>query len=285
MTSNLLLAIDQGTTGTTALLVDENLEVRGRGYREIPQLYPAPGWVEHDPEAIWASVLGAVAEARTHASGGAIAGIGITNQRETVVCWDRASGQPLWPAIVWQDRRTADRCAAMRQAGLEETFQRHTGLLLDPYFSGTKLAWLLDNVEGLRERATAGAVALGTVDSFLVWRLSGGASFAHLALRPRAPRLASGAVPAAHRARGGLAPGGVLVGQPGHGPRRPWNRGRHAHRRHRRGSAGRALRARLPRSRRREVHLRHRLVPAHERRRPARALAAPPARHRRLADE
>ena len=177
MTSNLLLAIDQGTTGTTALLVDENLEVRGRGYREIPQLYPAPGWVEHDPEAIWASVLGAVAEARTHTSGGAIAGIGITNQRETVVCWDRASGQPLWPAIVWQDWRTADRCAAMRQAGLEQTFQRHTGLLLDPYFSGTKLAWLLDNVPGLRERATAGTVALGTVDSFLAWRLSGGASF------------------------------------------------------------------------------------------------------------
>jgi glycerol kinase len=177
MTSNLLLAIDQGTTGTTALLVDENLAVRGKGYREIPQLYPAPGWVEHDPEAIWASVLGALAEARAHAGGGAIAGIGITNQRETVVGWDRASGQPLHPAIVWQDRRTADRCAAMREAGLEETFQRHTGLLLDPYFSGTKMAWLLDHVPGLRERAATGGVALGTVDSFLVWRLSGGSSF------------------------------------------------------------------------------------------------------------
>jgi glycerol kinase len=177
MTNDLLLAIDQGTTGTTALLVNDNLEVRGRGYREIPQLYPAPGWVEHDPEAIWASVLGAVAEARGQAREGSIAGIGITNQRETVVCWDRASGQPLRTAIVWQDRRTADRCEAMRQAGLEETFQRHTGLLLDPYFAGTKMAWLLDNTPGLRERAAAGAVALSTVDSFLVWRLSGGASF------------------------------------------------------------------------------------------------------------
>jgi glycerol kinase len=174
MTTELILAIDQGTTGTTALLFDENLAVHGKGYREIPQCYPEPGWVEHDPEAIWRSVLAAVAEARAQVRAGTIAGIGITNQRETVVGWDRRTGQVVAPAIVWQDRRTSDRCAALRAAGLEATFERSTGLLLDPYFSGTKLAWLLDNVAGLRARAEAGGVAFGTIDSFLVWRLSGG---------------------------------------------------------------------------------------------------------------
>jgi glycerol kinase len=176
MTGNLILAIDQGTTGTTALLLDETWNVCGRGYREIPQFYPSAGWVEHDAEAIWRSVLAALAEARAQAGLGIIAGIGITNQRETVVCWDRKTGRAVTPAIVWQDRRTADRCAAMRQAGLEETFQRSTGLLLDPYFSGTKMAWMLDNLPGLPEAAAAGAIAFGTVDSFLVWRLSGGKS-------------------------------------------------------------------------------------------------------------
>jgi glycerol kinase len=174
MTSDLILAIDQGTTGTTALLLDDRFTVRGKGYREIPQSYPAPGWVEHDPEAIWASVLAAVADARAQAGPGAIAGIGITNQRETVVGWERATGRAVAPAIVWQDRRTAERCAAMRAAGMEEIFQRHTGLLIDPYFSGTKMAWLLENVPGLRQRAVAGAIAFGTVDSYLVWRLSAG---------------------------------------------------------------------------------------------------------------
>jgi glycerol kinase len=148
--------------------------VRGKGYCEIPQSYPAPGWVEHDPEAIWASVLAAIGQARAQAGTAAIAGIGVTNQRETVVCWERDSGRAVAPAIVWQDRRTADRCDALRAAGLEPTFQQHTGLILHPYFSGTKLAWLLDNVAGLRARAESGALALGTIDSFLVWRLSGG---------------------------------------------------------------------------------------------------------------
>ncbi|MBN2575962.1 MAG: glycerol kinase GlpK [Deltaproteobacteria bacterium] len=175
--AQLILAIDQGTTGTTALLLDENLAVRGKGYREIPQSYPAPGWVEHDPEAIWLSVLAAVAEARAQAGTGTIAGIGIANQRETVLCWDRATGKAVAPAIVWQDRRTGDRCEALRAAGLEATFERSTGLLLNPYFSGTKMAWLLDNIAGLRRRAEAGSVAFGTIDSFLVWRLSGGRSF------------------------------------------------------------------------------------------------------------
>ena len=176
MTGNFILAIDQGTTGTTALLLDENMDVRGKGYREIPQSYPAPGWVEHDPEEIWRSVLAAVTEARDRAGAVSIAGIGITNQRETVVCWDRETGRAVAPAIVWQDRRTAGQCAALREAGVEPTFQKSTGLLLDPYFSGTKIAWLLHNVAGLRQRAESGEVAFGTIDSFLVWRLSGGKS-------------------------------------------------------------------------------------------------------------
>jgi glycerol kinase len=176
MKDQTILAIDQGTTGTTALLLDEQMHIRGKGYCEIPQSYPAPGLVEHDPEAIWRSVLTAFAKARAQAPDGAIAGIGVTNQRETVVMWERATGRAVAPAIVWQDRRTAERCAAMRDAGHEPLIQRSTGLLLDPYFSGTKIAWMLENISGLRQRALAGDIAFGTVDSFLVWRLSGGKS-------------------------------------------------------------------------------------------------------------
>jgi len=173
-TDQLVLAIDQGTTGTTVLLLDEQMQIRGKGYCEIPQSYPAPGLVEHDPESIWQSVLTAFATARAEAPSGAIAGIGVTNQRETVVMWERATGRAVGPAIVWQDRRTAQRCQAMRQAGHEAFVQRTTGLLLDPYFSGTKITWMLENLAGLRPRAMAGDIAFGTVDSFLVWRLSGG---------------------------------------------------------------------------------------------------------------
>jgi glycerol kinase len=176
MTEQLVLAIDQGTTGTTVLLLDEKMEIRGKGYREIPQSYPAPGLVEHDPEEIWRSVLAAFAAARAQAPAGTIVAIGVTNQRETTVLWERATGRAVAPAIVWQDRRTTDRCELLRKAGLEPTFQSSTGLRLDPYFSGTKIAWLLDNVPNLRARAEAGAIAFGTVDSFLVWRLSGGKS-------------------------------------------------------------------------------------------------------------
>jgi glycerol kinase len=172
MSTTLLLAIDQGTTGTTVLLMDETMQIRGKGYCELPQSYPAPGRVEHDPDAIWASVLTAWRAARAQAPDGSIAGLGITNQRETVVLWERATGRPVAPAIVWQDRRTADRCEALRRAGHEPLFQRQTGLVLDPYFSGTKIAWLLDEYPDLRRRADQ--LAFGTVDSFLVWRLSGG---------------------------------------------------------------------------------------------------------------
>lgn len=172
MSKALLLAIDQGTTGTTVLLVDQTLQIQGKGYCEIPQSYPAPGIVEHDPEAIWGSVLTAFRMARSQAPDGEIVGLGLTNQRETVVVWERATGKAVAPAIVWQDRRTADRCEALRRAGHEPLFQRQTGLVLDPYFSGTKIAWLFDNHPGLR--AKADGLAFGTVDSYLVWRLTGG---------------------------------------------------------------------------------------------------------------
>jgi glycerol kinase len=175
-TARLIAGIDQGTTGTTVLLFDEEERVRGRGYREIPQRFPAPGQVEHDPEAIWTSVLAALAEARAQAADGAIAAVGITNQRETTVLWERASGRAVAPAIVWQDRRTAPDCEALRARGVEERVRQVTGLLLDPYFSATKLAWLLDHHPGLRERAGRGELAFGTVDSYLIYRLSGGAT-------------------------------------------------------------------------------------------------------------
>ena len=176
MSRPLILAVDQGTTGSTVLLLDERMSIRGKGYCELPQSYPAPGLVEHDPEEIWRTVLAAFAAARAQAPGGDIVGVGIANQRETTVLWERATGRPLAPAIVWQDRRTADRCQALREAGHEPAFQRSTGLVLDPYFSGTKIAWLLENLPGLRSRARDGEIAFGTVDSFLVWRLSGGKS-------------------------------------------------------------------------------------------------------------
>jgi glycerol kinase len=171
---DLILAIDQGTTGTTVLVVDQKLTVRARGYREFAQIYPRPGEVEHDPEAIWASVTGALAEALRPEDAERLAAIGITNQRETTLLWERASGRPVANAIVWQDRRTAPQCAELKAAGHEDFVRKRTGLVLDPYFSATKIKWLLDDVAGLRDRAEAGEIAFGTVDSFLVWRLSGG---------------------------------------------------------------------------------------------------------------
>jgi glycerol kinase len=171
---DLVVAIDQGTTGTTVLLVDAARTVRGRGYREFPQIYPRPGEVEHDPEAIWGSVTGALADAIKGADVRRIAALGITNQRETTLLWEREGGRPVANAIVWQDRRTAPFCATLKAAGHEPAVRERTGLVLDPYFSATKIRWLLDGVTGLRARAEAGAIAFGTVDSFLIWRLTGG---------------------------------------------------------------------------------------------------------------
>ncbi|MCC5884000.1 MAG: glycerol kinase GlpK [Halomonas sp.] len=171
-----LLAIDQGTTSSRAILFDRDGHVIRVAQREFPQHFPQDGWIEHDPQDIWESVLATCREV-LDLSGVAlsdIAGIGITNQRETTLLWDRATGQPLYKAIVWQDRRTADFCRQLRDEGHAELVQSHTGLLIDPYFSATKLAWMLENVEGARERAARGELAFGTVDTFLLWRLTGG---------------------------------------------------------------------------------------------------------------
>lgn len=171
-----ILAIDQGTTSTRAILFDGEMKVAGSGQKEFAQHYPASGWVEHDPEDIWASVVSTVKAALKKAGRNAsdVAAIGITNQRETVVIWDRATGKPIHNAIVWQDRRTAPLCQKLRKQGLEKKFTRKTGLLLDPYFSGTKIAWMLDKVKGARKRAEKGELLAGTIDSFLIWRLTGG---------------------------------------------------------------------------------------------------------------
>jgi glycerol kinase len=172
-----LLAIDQGTTGSTALVMSEQAEVIGRATREFPQHFPEPGWVEHDPAAIWHSVTDSVAEALELAAvrPGDCAGIGITNQRETTLVWERASGRPIHRAIVWQDRRTAARCAELKAEGLEPLFRERTGLVLDPYFSGTKVEWLLDQVPGARTLAERGELCFGTIDAFIANRLSAGA--------------------------------------------------------------------------------------------------------------
>src|SRR5437773_4054017 len=171
-----VLALDQGTTGSTALVVDPDGRVLARGYAELPQYFPRPGWVEHDPEEIWSTVeraaRAALAEARVAAS--EIAAIGITNQRETTVVWERATGAPIHRAIVWQCRRTAPMCDRLRADGAEPLVRERTGLVLDAYFSGTKIRWLLDEVPGARARAERGELAFGTVDAWLVWKLTGG---------------------------------------------------------------------------------------------------------------
>ena len=171
-----ILAIDQGTTSSRSILFDGDLRVVATAQEEFPQHYPASGWVEHDPSDLWSTVAGtarAVIE-KAGISATDIAAIGITNQRESTLIWDRKSGEPIHNAIVWQDRRTADICDRLKAAGHEPMITARTGLLLDPYFSGTKIKWLLDNVPSARERATRGELAFGTVDTFLIWRLTGG---------------------------------------------------------------------------------------------------------------
>jgi glycerol kinase len=175
-----ILAIDQGTTSSRAIAFDRGGRIVAAAQEEFEQLYPADGWVEHHPEEIWRTTLevSRQAFAKAEKTGGEIAAIGVANQRETTILWDRASGKPVYNAIVWQDRRTADRCAMLRGQGLEDQITQKTGLLLDPYFSATKAAWILDNVEDARERAEAGELAFGTVDSFLIYRLTGGKAHA-----------------------------------------------------------------------------------------------------------
>ncbi|MBM9537467.1 glycerol kinase GlpK [Desulfobulbus alkaliphilus] len=176
MTSEHILAIDQGTTSTRAMIFSLTGECPIVAQQELPQIYPADGWVEHDPEEIWRAVVTvcrqALAEAK--AKGLRVAGIGITNQRETTVVWNRSTSQPIYNAIVWQDRRTAVICDTLRDAGTEESITAATGLLIDPYFSASKLCWILDQIPGARAQAEAGELAFGTIDSFLLWRLTGG---------------------------------------------------------------------------------------------------------------
>ncbi|QDY69653.1 glycerol kinase GlpK [Qingshengfaniella alkalisoli] len=174
---NYVLAIDQGTTSSRAIIFDEALKVVAIAQEEFEQHYPASGWVEHDVSDLWSTTAGTCRQVieRAGVSSGSIAAVGITNQRETVVLWDRKTGQPVHNAIVWQDRRTASLCAKLRADGHEDVIKEKTGLLLDPYFSGTKLAWILDNVDGARAKAEAGDLLFGTVDCFLIWKLTGGA--------------------------------------------------------------------------------------------------------------
>ncbi|MCZ6793612.1 MAG: glycerol kinase GlpK [Planctomycetota bacterium] len=173
-----VLAIDQGTTSTKALILDARLQVLSEASEEFPQYFPSPGWVEHDPEEIFDSVRRSVVRALREAEvdAGRIRAVGITNQRETTVVWDRESGKPVERAIVWQDRRTTELCDEMKRDGQESIFRQKTGLLLDPYFSGTKIRWILDNVSGARKLAEAGKLLFGTVDTYLTWRVTGGRS-------------------------------------------------------------------------------------------------------------
>ena len=171
-----ILALDQGTTSSRAILFDHEGSIKATAQKEFPQIFPKAGWVEHDPEEIWTSQIGVAIEAlgRAHLSLRDIAAVGITNQRETTIVWDRETGDPVYNAIVWQDRRTASLCDRLKADGHEAMIQQRTGLLIDAYFSASKIAWILDNVPGARARAEAGKLAFGTVDCWLVWKFTNG---------------------------------------------------------------------------------------------------------------
>ena len=175
-----ILAIDQGTTSSRAIVFDQAGRIVSSAQEEFAQHYPADGWVEHEPEDIWNTTLATarIAFSAAEETGGKVEAIGVTNQRETTLVWDRATGKPIHNAIVWQDRRTADVCRTLKEKGAEPNVSARTGLLLDPYFSATKAAWILDNVNGARTRAEKGELAFGTVDAFLIWRLTGGKAHA-----------------------------------------------------------------------------------------------------------
>ncbi|HAA8147604.1 TPA_asm: glycerol kinase, partial [Listeria monocytogenes] len=176
MEKKYILALDQGTTSSRAMIIDEEGEVIGVAQEEFDQIFPKPGWVEHNANEIWASILAVIAGVllKTNISSKEIAGIGITNQRETTVIWDKESGNPIYNAIVWQSRQTEDICKQLRKDGYEDTIRSKTGLLIDPYFAGTKARWILDHVDGAQERAEKGELLFGTIDTWLVWKLTGG---------------------------------------------------------------------------------------------------------------
>src|SRR5690625_2245599 len=176
MNEKLILSIDQGTTSSRAILFNHQGEIVAIAQQEFEQFFPKPGWVEHDAEEIWTSVLGCITEVlrKAKVEANQIAGIGITNQRETAVVWERSTGKPIYKAIVWQSRQTEEICKELEAAGYAESFKEKTGLLIDPYFSGTKVKWILDHVEGAREKAEQGELLFGTIDTWLVYKLSGG---------------------------------------------------------------------------------------------------------------
>ena len=176
MTANYILAIDQGTTSSRAIVFDDNLKPLATGQEEFEQIFPHSGWVEHDPEEIWSTTVAMCHQAieKQNLSPRDIAAIGVTNQRETTIVWDKETGRAVYNAIVWQDRRTSDYCENLRNAGHGESIRQKTGLLIDPYFSATKVHWILENVDGVRERAEKGELLFGTVDCYLIWRLTGG---------------------------------------------------------------------------------------------------------------
>jgi glycerol kinase len=169
-----ILSLDQGTTSSRAIVFDHAGQIVSLAQKEFRQIFPQPGWVEHDATEIWSTQLGVAAEAISKAGLRDIAGIGITNQRETTIVWDRTSGKPIYNAIVWQDRRTAAYCDELKARGLESKIREKTGLVIDAYFSATKIKWILDNVEGARKMADEGKLAFGTVDSWLLWNLTRG---------------------------------------------------------------------------------------------------------------
>ncbi len=275
-----LIAIDQGTTSSRAIVFDTALTPLATAQQEFTQHFPGDGEVEHDPEEIWQSVVATVRAAMAQAgvTAGDVAAIGITNQRETAVIWDRATGKPIHNAIVWQDRRTASACAALRAAGHEPGITQKTGLLLDPYFSATKIAWLLDHVAGARAAAEAGRLAFGTIDTFLARdRCHQCGAHApprhpHRGLGPGARRALSRAARAA--ARGARLRGGVRHHRS--------VRGIDPHSRRCRRPAGRDGRAGLFRARHDEVDLRHRMLRAAQHGQPDGDLAQPAAHHHRV---
>ena len=171
--SQYILALDQGTTSSRAIAFDRSGNIAALSQQSLPQHYPQAGWVEHDPLEIWDTQRRAAAEVIAHLPEGSVAGIGVTNQRETTILWDKATGEPVYNAIVWQCRRTAELCEDLKRRGLEERIRSATGLLIDAYFSGSKIRWILDNVPGVRRRAERGEVLFGTVESWLIWKLTG----------------------------------------------------------------------------------------------------------------
>jgi glycerol kinase len=245
----MILAIDQGTTGTNCLVFDEDAEPVGRAYREFAQHFPKPGWVEHDLREIWQTTV-AVAGAALDDAGvrrGDLTALGITNQRETVCAWDADSGEPLYNAIVWQDRRTATRCEQLRAQGKEELVRARTGLVLDPYFSATKIEWLLEHVDGLRERAQSGRALFGTIDSWLIFKLTGEhvTDATNAAVRHRRGSLGSRAAGPVRRPRALARAGAGQRGTVRADARRRAARSRGGGVRRGRRSAGGAVRARL----------------------------------------